>query len=258
MDIGIVGCGAIGGFLASELERPLLNDRHPDRAEELAEAAGGEAVSDLGELARRSDLVVEAAAPSAVETVCGAALSEGCDVLVMSVSGLMDQGVRERVRELAEESDAAIYTPSGAICGLDGVKGASVKPVDAVDLTTRKPPEALKGAPGVQGMDLDLNEELEVFRGPAEEAVELFPRNVNVSAALSMAGVGPARTRVRIVADPSLDRNVHEVEVEGDFGSLFTRVENVPSPDNPKTSYLAALSALATIRGVESRIRIGT
>lgn len=259
MRVGIVGCGAIGTFLAEELEDVLLNDRHLERAERLADRTGAEAVEELEELAERSDLVVEAAAPAAVESVGEAALSRGRDFLAMSVSALLDDATRRRLLDLAEEEGAEIHTPSGAVCGLDGVKAAATRGVEEASLTTRKPPEALKGAPGVEGVDLDGLEGAEtVFEGSAKEAVELFPRNVNVSASLSLAGVGPDRTKVRVVADPSLDRNVHEVRVRGDFGELETRVRNEPSPSNPKTSYLAPMSALATVRGVAARLKLGT
>lgn len=259
MRVGIVGCGAIGSFLASNLDGAALLDRHPERALRLADETGGAAAPGLEELVDTSDLVVEAASPAAVEEVGDAALSAGRDLLVMSVSGLMDEGVREALLGLAEGSGAEIYTPSGAVCGLDGIRSASVARVDSMVLTTRKPPAALEGAPGVdEGSLSGLDGPVELFEGPADEAVSLFPRNVNVSAALSLAGIGPAETVVRIVADPSLSRNVHEVDAEGEFGRLSTRVENVPSPDNPKTSHLAALSALATIRGIEASLKVGT
>lgn len=259
MRVGIVGCGAIGTFLAEELDDVLLNDHHPEKAERLADRAGAEAVEDLEELAERSDLVVEAAAPAAVETVGKAALSRGRDFLAMSVSALLDDATRRRLLDLAEESGADIHTPSGAVCGLDGVKAAATRGVEEASLTTRKPPEALAGAPGVEDVDLDgMRDPETVFEGPAREAAELFPKNVNVSASLSLAGVGPDRTTVRIVADPGLDRNVHEVRVRGAFGELETRVRNEPSPSNPKTSYLAPMSALAAVRGAASRLKLGT
>lgn len=259
MKVGIVGCGAIGSFLAEELKDTVLFDRNRDRARELADRTGSSAVTSLEELVDRSDLVVEAAAPVAVPDVARAALGAGRNLMVMSVSALLDDDLRDEVVTLAEDGGGQIHTPSGAICGLDGVKAAATRDVESAVLTTRKPPEALAGAPGVEGIDLDgLTGEETVFEGPAREAVKLFPRNVNVSASLSLAGIGPDRTRVRIVADSSLDRNVHEVRVRGDFGELVTRVENVPSPDNPKTSYLAPMSALATIRGIEIGLKVGT
>ena len=126
-------------------------------------------------------------------------------------------------------------------------------------MITRKPPGGLKGAPGVEGIDLDaVTEPTVIFDGPVQEACRLFPANVNVSAALSMAGIGPDKTTIRIYADPTVTRNTHEIRVEGEFGKLTINIENVPSPENPRTGKLSALSALATLRRITSHIQIGT
>jgi aspartate dehydrogenase len=162
---------------------------------------------------------------------------------------------------LAEEKGVKIHVPSGAIVGLDAVKGAAQGRLERVVLTSRKPPLAYAGAPDVvaRGIKLeDLREPLVLYEGPAREAVVRFPANVNVAAALSLAGLGADRTLVRVVADPGVERNVHEIELEGDFGRLLTRTENVPAPENPKTSYLACLSAVSTLRAISDPVRIGT
>ncbi|MBA7660637.1 L-aspartate dehydrogenase [subsurface metagenome] len=176
----------------------------------------------------------------------------------MSVGGLLGN---EDLLDLAKKKDCKIYLPSGALAGLDGVKSASVGRIDSITLTTRKPPEGLKGAPYIIRNKIDLDaiiKETVIFEGSANEAVEGFPKNINVSAALSLAGIGAEKTRVRIIADPNLKRNIHEVEVKGEFGRLVSRTENLPSPKNPKTSYLACLSAIATLKGIVSSIKIGT
>lgn len=163
--------------------------------------------------------------------------------------------------QLAREKNCRIYLPSGALTGLDGVKSAAVGRIDSVTLTTRKPPAGLSGAPYLarEGIDLSsLREEKVIFEGSAEEAVEGFPRNINVAATLSLAGIGVAKTRVRIIADPKISRNIHEIEVEGEFGRLISRTENLPSPSNPKTSLLAIFSAIATLKSLASPVRIGT
>lgn len=154
-----------------------------------------------------------------------------------------------------------VYIPSGAIAGLDGLKAAALGRIDEVTLTTRKTPENLRDAPYIEkrGVDIGAIEEPTlIYEGPALEACRLFPANVNVAASLSLAGVGPEKTRVRIIADPTLRKNVHEIDVKGEFGCLKVHVENVPSPDNPKTSYLAALSAIATLRKITEDIQVGT
>ena len=153
-----------------------------------------------------------------------------------------------------------IYLPSGAISGLDGLKSAMMAKVKSATLTTRKPTAGLKGAPYIKEKNIDLDsikKETVIFEGTAEDAVKGFPQNVNVSATLSMCGLGPKNTKVRIVTSPDYTSNTHEVEIEGDFGRLKTVTENVPMPTNPKTSYLAALSAIAVLSDIISSSRIG-
>ena len=145
---------------------------------------------------------------------------------------------------------------------MDGVKSARIGEVSKVTLTTRKPPQGLKGAPYVVENNIDLDaimEERVIFDGTAEEAVSGFPKNINVSAILSIAGVGPKKTLVRIITSPEYTVNSHEIEVEGAFGRLVSRTENVPFPDNPKTSFLAALSAVATLKQLlDESVKVGT
>ena len=141
------------------------------------------------------------------------------------------------------------------------IKAAALKKIDSVLLTTRKPKEGLRGALYIKekGMDIDsFEKETVIFEGSALEAIKAFPKNVNVSSALSLAGIGAKKTKVRIICDPGIKRNIHEIKVEGDSGKIFIRMENFPSPDNPKTSYQAALSAMAVIKGIADNVKIGT
>ena len=196
----------------------------------------------------------QAAPPIIRETLAGSR-----DILVMSVGGLLE--CLEEALDLATRVERKIYVPSGAIAGVDAVKGAVVGGVTLVRLTTRKAPKALAGAPYLaeHGIAVSaIRTATQIFAGPAREAVPAFPANINVAAALSLAGIGPDRTEVRIVADPACDRNIHEVEVEGAFGRLVARMENLPSPENPKTSYMAALSAIALLRRITSPLEVGT
>jgi aspartate dehydrogenase len=265
--VGIVGCGAIGSVIARALDAgqvpgavpAVLCDVRADRAQALSAALTSRPpVADVTRLIEESDIVVEAAGAAAVAEVAKPALEAGRTVLVMSVGALLGQ---PELVALAERSGGRLLVPSGAIAGLDAVKAAAIGGIESVTLTTRKPPRGLAGAPYLveHGIDMDgISEPTIVFEGPATEAVRGFPANVNVAAALSLAGVGPERTTVRIVADPAATANSHEVEVRGAFGRLTTRTENRPSPDNPKTSYLAALAAVAALRGAMARVRIGT
>ncbi len=215
----------------------------------------------LEELLQSVDLVVESASQNAVRFVVPKALEAGCDVMVLSVGALADEELRERLFRLAEQNNCKLYFPSGAVAGIDGINSASAAGISSVTLTTRKPPLSLAGAPHVETLGIELEKiekETLLFEGPASEAVKAFPANVNVAATISLAGIGFEQTKVRVIADPALSRNVHEITVEGEFGKLFTRVENLPSPENPKTSYLAALSAISTLKKILSPVQIGT
>jgi aspartate dehydrogenase len=251
--MGIVGCGTIGSALARAVDDGKiparlagLATRTRDRAEALARSLRAvPPVLDVPELVRASDLVVEAATGKALEAIVPACLHHGKDVFVLSAGGLLDH--EEWFRQ-AEARGCRILVATGAIAGLDGVRGAMVGRVDSVTLTTRKPPRGLAGAPYLveRGISLeDLAEETLLFEGTAREACRGFPMNVNVSAALSLAGIGPDRTRVRVIAAPGGSFNQHRIEVRGEFGRLTIEVENVPSATNPRTGLLSIYSSIA-------------
>ena len=265
--LGVVGCGAIGSEIARAIDSGLVRAElvgvHDVRAAAAAELARSLShpprVLSLDHLVEAAQLVVEATAKDAAPPVIRAALELGRDVMVLSVGGLL--GCLDEMCALAETHGAHIYVPTGAIAGLDAVKAAAVARIDRVTLTTRKPPRGLAGAPYVmaQGINLaSIRESTTIFSGTARDAVPAFPANVNVAAALSLAGIGADATRVQVVADPTSDKNVHEIEVDGEFGRLTIRIENVPSPANPKTSYMAALSAIALLRRLTATLVVGT
>ncbi len=265
--VGIAGCGTIGRKVASELDAGAvpgvvvggITSRNLERAKRFAATLGcAPPVVGLDRLVEMVDLVIEAAPASAMESIAVSTLSAGKDLMALSGGALLE---RDDLFELAEENGATIYVPSGAIVGLDGVAGACAGHIDTLTMVTRKPPAGLRGAPGIEvsGVDLDaVSEPTVVFEGPALEACRLFPANVNVSAALSMAGLGPRRTRIRIYADPTVDKNTHDIIVQGEFGRLSIRIENTPSESNPRTGKLSALSALATLRKITSTVQVGT
>ena len=206
-------------------------------------------------------LIIEAASQEAVRQYAVKALSNGKDLMIMSAGALIDDEFFNEVSRAAREHGKKVYVPSGAIVGLDNVKAAAVRSIEEVMLVTRKPPRSFEGAPFIRERNIDLSgisEETVLFEGSAREAVRLFPRNVNVSASLSLAGVGADRTKVRIIADPKADRITHEIHVRGEFGEILTKTINKPFPENPKTSYIAALSAIATLRKISGSIVVGT
>jgi aspartate dehydrogenase len=214
----------------------------------------------LEELVALSDVVVEAASQKAVPAIARAALAAGKKLMIMSVGAFADREFFAEVKALAKEHGSRVYLPSGAISGLDGLKSASIGTIRSVTLTTTKNPSGLKGAPYIveNKIDLDLLAgPTLIFEGSALQAVRAFPANVNVAATLFLAAE-ESEVHVKVVADPGIHVNRHEIVVEGDFGRISTLVENVPSPRNPKTSYLAALSAIATLRSIVEPVKIGT
>jgi len=265
--VGIIGCGVIGTFLAKETERKLskqvseLNLFDVDKARSGAlagELSRAKIMESLTDLVERSDMVVEAASGSIVRDVFETVIQHKKDVMILSVGGILGN---EKVLERARAEGIRVILPSGAIAGIDGLKSFKPAGIRSVTLTTRKAPRSLEGAPYLieKGIDVSaLREETLIFESSAAEAVKAFPKNVNVSALLSIAGIGSKKTKVKIIVAPEYTKNVHEIEIEGAAGKLTIRAENVPSPENPKTSYLAALAAFAALEGYFDTVRIGT
>ncbi|MBI3997520.1 MAG: aspartate dehydrogenase [Armatimonadetes bacterium] len=265
--VGLAGFGAVGQQVAVAIERDLPGitlaaitsgdlEKARRRAAERLQAVPP--VVPLPEAVAASDLIVEAAPASAFHEIATMTLQAGKALLALSVGALL--GHEEAYTALARRAGGVIYVPSGAIGGLDAIAGAAAGRIESVVMTTRKPPRALVGAPYLETHRIDLShlrEPLVVFEGSAREACEGFPANVNVSAAVSLAGVGSERTRIRIVADPTSERNTHEVEVTGDFGRFVVHIENRPS-ENPRTGVLTALSIVALLRKLTSPLRVGT
>ncbi len=265
--LALIGCGAIGTTIAKmvedmpEIEAIYLYDRSKHMETDLARSLKkGTILEDIVEIIERSDLVIEAASQEAAKRYIPMALEKGKNVLILSVGALADRAFRERIEELARRKHRKIYLASGAIAGIDGVCAAATARIDEVMLNTIKHPDAFRNSKYVQDRNIDLGgirKPTVIFEGRAEEAVVHFPQNVNVAATLSLAGIGFDRTMVRIIADPTATRNIHKLLVTGDFGVLEVEVRNVPSPQNPKTSYLAALSAVSAIKKIAGTVWVG-
>jgi len=254
MILGILGCGTIANLIVNNISSEnngitikYFYDRDIEKAENLAALANGIAVLDLDEMIANVDLILEAASQSSVENHGLKILKNGKDLIVMSIGALMDEKLRNKMEKVANENNSKIFVPSGAIVGLDGIKAASVGKIDKITLTTKKSPKSL-------GKKVDKEEIL--FEGKASEAVKIFPLNINVAATLSI--VGNRDIDVKIIVDPEVDRNVHEVLVQGDFGEFKTRIENLPCEMNPKTSVLAAYSAIKLLKNLNKSFVIGT
>lgn len=267
MKLGLIGCGAIGAALVKAIEKMdeieviYLYDRSVDVEMKLANVLKkGKVMKSAEDVIKNSDLIIEAASQSAVKEYAFKIADAGKDMLIMSVGALVDDVFRKKLFEKVREKKCRLYIPSGAIVGIDGIGAASSGKIESITLMTIKPPEALKGIKYIEdlGIDLDnIEKAVIVYEGPAEDAVKHFPKNINVAATVSLSGQGFSKTYVRIVADPRTDRNIHKLIVKGDFGVIETEVRNVICPMNPRTSYIAALSAISAIKKIIGHVWIG-
>ncbi|MEP4546410.1 MAG: aspartate dehydrogenase [Saccharospirillum sp.] len=204
------------------------------------------------------DVVVEVAGHASVSKYGKRTLECGRDLVIVSVGALNEQELYDKLISAARESGRRVYVPSAAVAGLDRIAAASQGQLDFVRLTTRKPLKAWRGTYAEKVVNLDeVTEPVVIYEGNARESSRLFPESVNVSAALSLAGVGFERTEVRVIADPTINRNIHEITAAGHFGSVRIEVENTPSPSNPKTGYIVAMSVCKVLKGIADPLQIG-
>lgn len=266
MRLGLIGCGSIGSTLARFLQAEpgvseiIIWDRARTRARELARTMDKVTyVPSFSAMLSDVEVVVEAASQGALRSRGPAVLEAGRELVLMSVGALAEPATLRALQRAAHKGGSRFHVPSGAVAGLDGLKSAQVGKLHRVELETRKPPRMFEGTDAWEGGALArIRKPRTIFDGAAAEACRRFPQNVNVAATLGLAGLGAEGTRVRIIADPEAERNVHAITVEGDFGRMRVEVENLPSLRNPRTSHLAALSAVATVRGLLSEFRLGT
>lgn len=254
MNLGIIGCGAIGTDVAKaadkmdEIKKIYLFDIKQSASNKLNKIINKSKVSSLDELIQNVDIVFEGASQQAVQDYAEKILKSGKNLIIMSVGSLFDEYFKTKLEKLARSNKCKIYIPSGAIFGIDGLAAASIGGLDKVTLVTTKPPRSL---------EKKFNKRTVLFEGNAREAVKKFPKNINVAASVSLAGAGFDNTTVEIVADPVATRIHHKILAHGRFGRLRAEVENMPNPNNPKSSYMASLSAIATLRRIISPIQVG-
>ncbi len=266
MRVAIGGFGAIGKAVAQRLDQGIeglalaaVSARDMARAEAaMADFARPVAVVPLGRLWQEADIVVECAPAHLLREIAEPALAHGRIVMVLSCGALLDNF---DLVELARRHGGRILVPTGALLGLDAVAAAAEGGISKVHMVTRKPPGGLAGAPYLEQHHIaidGLSEAKRVFAGNAREAARGFPANVNVAAALALAGIGPERTTIEIWADPGVSRNTHRIEVEADAARFSLQIENVPSAENPKTGRLTALSVVAALKKLVSPLAVGT
>ncbi|AGB04562.1 aspartate dehydrogenase [Aciduliprofundum sp. MAR08-339] len=243
MKIGIIGCGAIAHEIAKHRDDvAALYDMDCNKCKDLP----GFLCKDIDSLISRSDLIIEAASPSAVKEYAEKIIEAGKDLLIMSVGGLADDDFRAKIFRMAREMGVRIYLPAGAIGGIDIIRSARMAGIRKAKIMSTKNSKTL---------GVDCKERTLVFKGSAKEAIKRFPKSTNVTVLLSIAtGVD---VEVEVYADPKAERNTHEIHLEGEFGEAVIRVSNNPSKSNPRTSYLAALSPLEVLDLINSPVWVG-
>ena len=263
--VAVAGLGAIGLRVAEALDRGIpgcvlaavsAHDRDK-AAKRLAHLARPVPVVTLGELEPLADIVVECAPANVLAEIAEPFLRAGKVVIVLSAGALL---VNEHLISLARQCGGQIVVPTGALLGLDAVTAAAEGEIRSVRMVTRKPVRGLAGAPYLAEHNIrieDITEPVRIFSGTPREAAVGFPANLNVAVALSLAGIGADRTTLDIWADPSLERNVHRIEVDADSASFSMSIENVPS-DNPKTGRITALSVISYLRKLGAPLRVGS
>ena len=269
LTVGIFGLGAIGREVALRLDRGIAGltlgaaaARDHEKATQFLSTLQHQQhpvpILSAKDMAATCDIILECAPAAVFEQVALATLEQGKVFMPLSVGGLLKH---PGLQELAERTGGRIIVPTGAVLGLDAVRAAAEGEIYSVRIITRKPPGGLKGAPHLikHGIDVgNLTHAIKVFDGSARDGVAGFPANVNVAAALSLAGIGPDKTQLEIWADPAVDRNMHRIEVDADSARFTLSIESVPSKDNPKTAAITALSAVACLRGMVTSFRVGS
>jgi aspartate dehydrogenase len=263
--VAVAGLGAIGTRVVEELDRGInglvltaVSVQNPDKhRSRLAGLTKPPAILPIEALVDVADIVIECAPSKLVRSIVAPFVGSGKIAVVLSAGALLDH---DDLIELAKQNGGQIVVPTGALIGLDAVTAAAASKIHSVRMVTRKPVRGLAGAPYIVENNIDIEritEPLKIFDGTAREAAKGFPANVNVAAALSLAGIGPDRTTIEIWADPTVTRNTHRIEVDSDSARFSMSIENIPS-ENPKTGLITALSVIACLRKLRASIRIGT
>jgi aspartate dehydrogenase len=249
--ITIVGCGTIGAEIARYIDSDFIDNAYLFSVVDLSlnkllnlkkilKRSNPVFKTTVDSTLKKTDIIIECASHEAVRQIIYEKAVSKKKLLILSTGALL---VFPDLIAKAKKKRLQLFLPSGAIAGIDGVKAAKLGRIDKVILTTRKNPISL-------GIKRNISAPRVVFQGTAHAAIKLFPANINVAATLSLSGIGPKKTFVKIIADPSVKFNIHEIQVKGNFGSIITKTENMPSKNNPRTSYLAILSAVQQLQEI--------
>lgn len=262
--VGLAGVGAVGTTVARKLLEGIdgltlaaISVRDEAKARAALPGYDGPVLS-VDEIGPECDVVVECLPPAMFAAVARSVLGAGGIFMPLSVGQLLTHW---DLVETGTAGGARVIAPTGALLGLDAVRAAAEGNIESVTMTTRKPPRGLKGAPYLEAHGIDVEAFTEptcVYRGSVREAAKGFPANLNVAAALSLAGIGPDRTMLEVFADPTVSRNIHSIAVEADSARFSMTIENLPSAENPRTGRITALSTIAALRSLTAPVKIGT
>jgi len=273
--VGIIGYGSIGKEIIAATSRNEIPNARIVALFDKESTVFNKVDYDTGELNLFSDfdefynsdiysnidIIIECASKGAIKEYGKKIIDSKKDLIVLSVGAFSDEKYLIELQNLSNLNNTKILIPSGAIAGLDSIRSVK-KYLNILTIVTTKNPKSLIGAPYFKSSKIRIDEILKetvLFEGNAVDAIELFPANVNVAVSVALAGIGLVKTQVKIVADPTLSVNKHEIVGEGTFGKIQIVVQNIPSPSNPRTSYLASLSAIECLRGLcNENFRIGT
>lgn len=266
LNVAICGVGAIGLKVAKCLDAGVIHGMvlsavaardHDKLKRNLNGFRRQPLILPVEQLGQEADVVIECAPKSVFLAVADSAINNGCTFMPLSVGALLDN---MDLIDKARANNAVIFVPTGALLGLDAVKAVSEDEVNSITLVTRKPPVGLTGAPHLVENNINvenLTDALQVFSGTAKAAARAFPANVNVAAALALAGIGPDRTTVEVWADPAVSKNMHTIKVDAAASSFTMSIENVPS-ETPATGKITALSVIASLRRLTAPLVVGT
>lgn len=261
--LGIIGSGSLGTIIANAIKTELAEDydligilsSKLENAQTLAREVNCKAYSDLNEMIDdKLDYIIEAAAPQVVKDSAVKILDNGINLIVLSVGAFADNLFYSEVESIAKKNKARVHLASGAVGGFDVLSSAVLMGDSTVKIITEKSPNSLKGAPFLENKELSQENIEEIFTGTAKEAIDVFPKNINVAVATGLATIGVDNTRVIIRSVPGLLSNNHNIVLEGDEVKISITIESTPSPDNPKSSSLAAWSVIALLRRLVAAI----
>ena len=266
MNVGIVGFGSIGTEVAKALIKGVENfslygitSRSIANAEaRIVKLNKNIKIYDLETLINNCQIVIDCAPKEAFRDIATRCIEKGKKLITVSGSGILDN---LDLIESPKHNNSQIILATGAILGLDALRAAAESTIHSVKMTTRKPPNALSKAPYVikNNIELDqLSEARLIFKGSATDGAKAFPANVNVAAAVGLAGIGANKTELEIWADPNLERNTHKVEVKSDSAEFEMSIQNVQTPENPGTGKITGLSVIACLRGLKSSLKVGS